>query len=57
MLSQLKMLIKINTIYSGYGFGFDLLSESSLLDGSVGKYVIIFGVDMSSSVHIANKKK
>ena len=57
MLSQLKMLIKINTIYSGYGFGFDLLSELSLLDGSVGKYVIIFGVDMSSSVHIANKKK
>ena len=57
MLSQLKMLIKINTIYSGYGFGFDLLSELLLLDGSVGKYVIIFGVDMSSSVHIANKKK
>ena len=51
------MLIKINTIYSGYGFGFDLLSELSLLDSSVGKYVIIFGVDMSSSVHIVNKKK
>ena len=51
------MLIKINTIYSGYGFGFDLLSELSLLDSSVGKYVIIFGVHMSSFVHIANKKK
>ena len=29
----------------------------SLPDGSMGKNVIIFGVDMSSSVHIDNKKK
>ena len=28
-----------------------------MLDGSVGKNVIVFGVDMSSSVHIDNKKK
>ena len=32
-------------------------SEFSLPDGSVGKNVIIFGVDMNSSVHIDNKKK
>ena len=32
-------------------------SEFSLPDGSVGKNVIIFRVDMSSSVHIDNKKK
>ena len=32
-------------------------SEFSLPDGSMGKYVIIFGVYMSSLVHIGNKKK
>ena len=32
-------------------------SEFSLPDGSVDKNVIIFGVDMSSYVHIDNKKK
>ena len=32
-------------------------SEFSLPDASMGKNVIIFGVDMSSSVHIDNKKK
>ena len=37
--------------------GFDSRSEISLPDGSIGKNVIIFGVDMSSSVHIDNKKK
>ena len=44
-------------IFSGYGIEFDSHSEISLLDGSVGKNVIIFGVDMSSSVHIDNNKK
>ena len=44
-------------VYSGYGIGFDWLSEFSLLDGSMGENVIIFGVDMSSSVHINKKKK
>ena len=29
----------------------------SFTDGSMGKNVIIFGVDMSSSVHIDNKNK
>ena len=37
--------------------GFDLHSEFSLLDGSMGKNVIIFGVDMSSYMHIDNKGK
>ena len=41
-------------VYTGYGIRFNLSSESSLLDGSVGKNVIIFGADMSSSVHIDN---
>ena len=32
-------------------------SEFWLPDGSIGKNVIIFGVDVSSSVHIDNNKK
>ena len=44
-------------VYTGYGTGFDSSSKVSLPDDSVGKNVIIFGVDMSSSVHIDNKKK
>ena len=44
-------------VYSGYGIGFDSCSEFSLPDGSVGKHFIIFGVDMSSSMHIGNKEK
>ena len=43
--------------YSGYSIGFDSHSEFSLPDGSMGKNVIIFEVDMSSSVHIDNKNK
>ena len=52
----LKMLIQTNT-YSGYGIGFHFPSEFTLPDCSVGKNVINFAVDMSSSVHIDNKKK
>ena len=43
--------------YSGYGKGFDSHSECSFTDGSVGRDVIIFGADMSSSVRIDNKNK
>ena len=43
--------------YSGYGTGFDSHSEFLLCDGSMWKNVIIFGADMSSSVHIDNKGK
>ena len=43
--------------YSGYGIGFDLRSEFSFTDGSMGKNGIIFGADMSSSVHIDNTTK
>ena len=42
-------------ICTGYGIGFDLHSEISLPDGSMGQNVIVFGVDMGSSVHIWNK--
>ena len=35
----------------------DSCSECSFKDGSMGKDVIIFGADMSSSIHIDNKNK
>ena len=43
--------------YTGYGVGFDSRSEFLFADGSMGKNVIIFGVDMNSSAQIDNKKK
>ena len=43
--------------YSGYGIGFDRRSSFSFPGGGFGQNVIIFGVDMSSSSHIDNKKK
>ena len=42
--------------YSGYVIGFDRKGSYSISD-EVGRNVIIFGVDMSSSQHIDNKKK
>ena len=43
--------------YSSYVTGFDTRGQNSLLDGSVGENVITFGFDMSSSVHVDNKRK
>ena len=43
--------------YSGFGMRFNTHGQYSLPEGSVGKNVIIFGVDMSSSVHIDNTGK
>ena len=43
--------------YSGYGTGFDRISSFSFPGGRFGQSVLIFGVDMSSSSHIDNKKK
>ena len=42
--------------YSGYGIGFDRKSSFSFPGDGFGQNVIIFGVDMSSSAHIDNKK-
>ena len=42
--------------YSGYGIGFDRTSIYSVGNGC-GRNVIIFEVDMSSSIHVDNKKK
>ena len=43
--------------YSGYGIGFDRSSVYLLPDGSFGRNVVIFGVDMNSSVYVDNKGK
>ena len=43
--------------YSGYGIGFDRTGVDLLPDGSFGRNVVIFGVDMSSSVQVDNKGK
>ena len=42
--------------YSGYGIGFDRKTSFSV-GNEIGKNVIIFGVDMSSSTKIYNRKK
>ena len=43
--------------YSGYGIGFDRRSSFSFRSGGFCQNVFIFGADMSSSIHIGNKKK
>ena len=43
--------------YSGYGIGFDRRSSFSFTGGGFGQNVLIFGADMSTSIHIENKKK
>ena len=43
--------------YSGYDIGFDRRSSFSFTGDGFGENVFIFGVDMSTSVHIDNKKK
>ena len=43
--------------YSGYGIGFDRTGLYLLPNGRFGRNVLIFGVDMNSSVHVDNKGK
>ena len=43
--------------YSGYGISFDRTSSFSFPGGAYGQNVIIFGVDMNSSIHVDNKGK
>ena len=50
------MLILIKT-YSEYGIGFDRTGIYLLPNGTFGRNVVIFGVGMSSSVHVDNKVK
>ena len=51
------MVTRFKYIYSGYGMRFNSRSEFSFPDGSMGKNVLTFGVDMNSSAHIDNKGK
>ena len=43
--------------YSDYGIGFDRKTVFSFPSRGFGRNIIIFGVDMSSSAHIDNKKR
>ena len=42
--------------YSGYGVGFDTHGNFSFLGIGLSRNIIIFGVDMSSSTKIDNRK-
>ena len=43
-------------MYSGYGIGFNRRGSLSFPGGGFGQNILIFGVDMSFSAHIDNKK-
>ena len=43
--------------YSGYAIGFDIKGSFSFPVVGLGQNVMIFGADMSSSVHVDNKGK
>ena len=43
--------------YSGYDIGFDIRSSFLFTGCKFGQNVLIFGADMSTSIHIDNKKK
>ena len=42
-------------IYSGYGLGFDSTGQFSHPQGGMARNIIIFGVDLSNSVHATSK--
>ena len=44
-------------MYSDYGIGFDIRSSFWFSGRGFGQNVLIFGVDMSFSAHIDNKKE
>ena len=43
--------------YSGYGIGFDRRKSFSFAGGGYGQNVLVFGVDMSFTAHIDDKKR
>ena len=43
--------------YSGYGIGFDRKGSFSFSNGGYGQNVLTFGADMTTFIHIDNKKK
>ena len=42
--------------YSGYGIGFDRKGSFSFSNGGYGQNVLTFGADMTTFIHIDNKK-
>ena len=53
-LADMQLISKFN---KGYGIGFDRRGSFSFPGGGFGQNILIFGVDMSFSAHIDNKKK
>ena len=51
------MILILISIHSGYGIGFDRRGTFSFSSSGFCCNAIIYGVDMSSSVHVNNKKK
>ena len=59
LVGAVRLIKKVdidNYEYYGYGIGFDRKSSFSFPGDGFGQNVIIFGIDMSSSVHFDNKK-
>ena len=46
-----------NSIYSGWGIGFDRNGTFGHPEGGTARNVMIFGIDMSGSVYVSNKTK
>ena len=44
-------------ICSGYGLGFDSMGQFTHPQGGMARYIMIFGVNSSNSVHATKKKK
>ena len=60
MFVAVKLTINADTDkckYSGYGIEFYGKGTFSFPNGHFGQNIIIFGADMSSSVHTINKEK
>ena len=57
LFGSVKLIKNTEYKYSSHGIGFDSGLAFSFTDGSMGKNVIIFGVDMSLSVHIDSTNK
>ena len=51
------MLIQINTNIAATAESLILVQNFDFTDGSMGKNILIFGTDVSSSVHINNEGK
>ena len=57
MFGAMKSPQNVESVYSGYGIGFDTLLKMLWLGDSWAKNLFIFAIAMSSSVHFDHKKR